>query len=201
PLPQVLIYHKPEGEIVSRHDPDARKSVFDALPPVRGGKWIAIGRLDFNTSGLMVFTTDGFLANFMMHPSHEVEREYAVRIIGELTPELSKKLCHQVILDDGPAHFNSIIDKGGSGCNHWYHVNLKEGRNREVRRLFEAVGLAVSRLIRIRYGPITLPPRLRRGHYSFLDEEAVRNLLVWSGFPQPDYAPQQRKGDKVIRAR
>ncbi|MDE3020743.1 MAG: pseudouridine synthase [Pseudomonadota bacterium] len=200
PLPQVLLYYKPEGEIVSRHDPGGRPNVFQALPPVKGGKWIAIGRLDFNTSGLMLFTTNGELANFMMHPSHEVEREYAVRLIGNLTPSLIEKLCHEVLLEDGPAHFDTVTDKGGLGTNHWYHVSLKEGRNREVRRIFEAVGLAVSRLIRIKFGPIALPSRLKRGQYLDLGESDIRDLLRWAGFAMPDYTPQ-RNGEGTRHTR
>jgi 23S rRNA pseudouridine2605 synthase len=176
-LPKVLLYHKPEGEIVSRHDPEDRPSVFDKLPHLRSSKWIAIGRLDFNTSGLLIFTTDGALANRLMHPRFEMEREYAVRILGELTEEQMKQLTTGVALDDGQAAFTYLSDQGGEGVNHWYRVILKEGKNREVRRMFEAIGLTVSRLMRVRFGPINLPPRIKRGQWLELDEKETRRLL------------------------
>jgi 23S rRNA pseudouridine2605 synthase len=176
-LPKVLLYHKPEGEIVSRHDPEGRPSVFDRLPHLRSSKWIAIGRLDFNTSGLLVFTNDGTLANRLMHPRFEMEREYAVRILGELTEEQMKQLTTGVQLEDGEAAFTYLADQGGEGVNHWYRVILKEGKNREVRRMFEAIGLTVSRLMRVRFGPINLPPRIKRGQWLELDEKETRRLL------------------------
>jgi 23S rRNA pseudouridine2605 synthase len=176
-LPRVLLYHKPEGEIVSRDDPQGRPSVFDKLPQLRSSKWISIGRLDYNTSGLLIFTTDGELANRLMHPRFEVEREYAVRIIGRLTEEQTRALTSGVELEDGLAKFDQLSDEGGEGSNRWYRVTLKEGRNREVRRLFEAVGLMVSRLMRVRFGPINLPPRLKRGKSIELDEAETRRLL------------------------
>ena len=173
----MLLYHKPEGEIVSRDDPQGRPSVFDKLPQLRSSKWISIGRLDYNTSGLLIFTTDGELANRLMHPRFEVEREYAVRIIGRLTEEQTRALTSGVELEDGLAKFDQLSDEGGEGSNRWYRVTLKEGRNREVRRLFEAVGLMVSRLMRVRFGPINLPPRLKRGKSIELDEAETRRLL------------------------
>ncbi|TXI18332.1 MAG: pseudouridine synthase [Nitrosomonas sp.] len=176
-LPKVLLYHKPEGEIVSRDDPEGRPSVFERLPHLRSSKWIAIGRLDFNTSGLLVFTTDGTLANRLMHPRFEIEREYAVRILGELTDEQMKQLTTGVALDDGQAAFAYLADQGGEGANHWYRVILKEGRNREIRRMFEAIGITVSRLMRVRFGPINLPPWLKRGQWLELDENKTRRLL------------------------
>ena len=176
-LPKVLLYHKPEGEIVSRHDPEGRASVFDKLPHLRSSKWIAIGRLDINTSGLLVFTTDGALANRLMHPRFEVEREYAVRILGKLTAEQMTQLTTGIELDDGTAAFSYLAEQGGEGINQWYRVILKEGKNREVRRMFEAIGLTVSRLMRVRFGPINLPPRIKRGQWMEFDEKDVRRLL------------------------
>jgi len=175
--PRVLMYHKPEGEIVSRDDPDGRPSVFAALPRMRGGRWINVGRLDFNTSGLLLFTTSGELANKLMHPSSELVREYAVRVLGELTMDAQKELLAGVELEDGPASFASLVDAGGEGANKWYRVSLFEGRNREVRRMFEAVGCTVSRLIRVRYGPFVLPPQLKRGRSHELTEDEVKVLL------------------------
>ena len=180
-LPKVLLYHKPEGEIVSRHDPEGRPSVFDKLPHLRSSKWTAIGRLDFNTSGLLIFTNDGTLANRLMHPRFEMEREYAVRILGELTEEQMQQLTTGVTLDDGEAAFTYLADQGGEGSNHWYRVILKEGKNREVRRMFEAIGLTVSRLMRVRFGPINLPPRIKRGQWLELDEKETRRLLSLIG--------------------
>jgi 23S rRNA pseudouridine2605 synthase len=175
--PRVLMYHKPEGEIVSRDDPDGRPSVFSALPRVRGGRWINVGRLDFNTSGLLLFTTSGELANKLMHPSSELVREYAVRVLGEVTLDAQQQLTRGVELEDGVANFARFEDGGGEGANHWYRVALFEGRNREVRRMFEAVGCTVSRLIRVRYGPIGLPPQLKRGMTKELAEEEVKAFV------------------------
>lgn len=180
-LPKVLLYHKPEGEIVSRNDPEGRPSVFDKLPYLRSSKWVAIGRLDFNTSGLLIFTNDGTLANRLMHPRFEMEREYAVRILGELNEEQTKQLTTGVQLEDGQAAFTYLADQGGEGANHWYRVILKEGKNREVRRMFEAIGITVSRLMRVRFGPINLPPRIKRGQWLELDEKETRRLLSLIG--------------------
>ena len=175
--PRVLLYHKQEGEIVSRDDPEGRPSVFDRLPRIGGGRWVNVGRLDFNTEGLLIFTSSGELANRLMHPRYELEREYAARIIGELSEAQEEALLEGVELEDGTAHFNSLFSRGGEGTNRWYHVTLNEGRNREVRRLFEAIGVQVSRLIRVRFGPVSMPPRLKRGMVHELAEEEVRNLL------------------------
>ncbi len=186
-LPRVLLYHKQEGEIVSRDDPGQRATVFDNLPRVRGQKWIAIGRLDFNTSGLLVFTTSGELANRLMHPRFEVEREYAVRVQGEMTPEQMKQMVRRGIdLEDGPVKFEKLSDEGGEGFNHWYRIVVKEGRNRVVRRTFEALGLPVSRLMRVRFGIINLPPRLKRGMQAELGEGEVRQVLEWAGLGPPE---------------
>ena len=180
-LPRVLTYHKPEGEIVSRDDPEGRPSVFDNLPTVRGGRWITVGRLDFNTEGLMIFTTDGELANRLSHPRYEVEREYAVRLIGSLDAEKMHALLTGVELEDGIAQVDSIVPAGGEGVNQWYRLVIREGRNREVRRLMEHLGLTVSRLIRVRFGPVAMPPRLKRGMKEELPESEVEALLRWCG--------------------
>lgn len=190
--PRVLLYHKQEGEIVSRDDPERRASVFDKLPKLRGQKWIAIGRLDFNTSGLLIFTTSGDLANRLMHPRFEVEREYAVRVQGQMTPEQMKQMLRQGIeLDDGPVKFEKLEDEGGEGFNHWYRLVLKEGRNRVVRRTFEALGLPVSRLMRVRFGIVNLPPRLKRGMLTEMDQADVGRVLEWAGLQaaEPALAP------------
>ncbi len=180
--PRILLYHKPEGEIVSRDDPQGRPSVFDQLPKLKGERWIAIGRLDYNTEGLLIFTTNGELANRFMHPRFDVEREYAVRVLGdELTPEQIQALKTGVQLEDGEARVESITVGGGEGANKWYNLVIKEGRNREVRRLFEALGLTVSRLIRVRFGPISLPPRLKRGQRLELTPDEVAKVLRWNG--------------------
>ena len=178
-LPRVIVYHKPEGEIVSRDDPDGRPSVFDHLPVIRSGKWLAIGRLDFNTCGLLIFTTSGELANRMTHPRFEVEREYAVRVMGELTSEQARALLAGVTLSDGEARLEALEDQGGQGSNHWYRVVVREGRNRLVRRLFEHFGLTVSRLMRVRFGIVNLPPRLKRGQHLELTEAQTRSVLEW----------------------
>ncbi|HRL77529.1 MAG TPA: pseudouridine synthase, partial [Candidatus Accumulibacter phosphatis] len=177
-LPRVLLYHKPEGEIVSRNDPQHRPSVFTSLPRMAAGRWVAVGRLDFNTSGLLLLTTSGDLANRLMHPRYELVREYAVRILGDLPDEARQRLRDGIELDDGLAKFDSFQEAGGEGANRWYRVSLFEGRNREVRRMFEAVGVVVSRLIRVRYGPFVLPPGLKRGKVQELTEPEVQRLLV-----------------------
>ncbi len=189
---RILLYHKQEGEIVSRDDPEKRTTVFDKLPKLRGQKWTAIGRLDFNTSGLLIFTTSGELANRLMHPRFAVEREYAVRVQGKLSEEqMEQMLGVGIELEDGRVSFDKLLDEGGEGFNHWYRVMLKEGRNRIVRRTFEALGLTVSRLIRVRFGLINLPPRLKRGMTAELGTGEVEQVLEWVGLddtnePQSD---------------
>jgi 23S rRNA pseudouridine2605 synthase len=179
--PRVLVYHKPAGEIVSADDPEGRPSVFDRLPNMKNGKWLAVGRLDFNTEGLLMFTNSGDLANRLMHPRYSIDREYAVRTLGELEEGMRQKLLAGVELEDGLASFTKVVDGGGEGVNRWYRVVIGEGRNREVRRMFEAVGLTVSRLIRTRYGAMTLPTGLKRGRWEELEENDVRNFLTAFG--------------------
>jgi 23S rRNA pseudouridine2605 synthase len=174
---RVLIYHKPEGEICSHADPEKRPSVFDRLPMIRNGRWISIGRLDFNTSGVLLLTNDGELANRLMHPSAEIEREYAVRVQGEVSKPMLDTLRKGVKLDDGEAHFETISDAGGEGSNHWFHVVVREGRNRLVRRLWESQEVRVSRLIRVRFGEITLPRFLKRGRWEELEKETINTLM------------------------
>ena len=191
---RVLAYYKPVGEIASRHDPEGRTTIFEHLPPLRDGRWIVVGRLDLNTQGLLLITNDGELANRLMHPSSQVEREYAVRVLGEVTPDMLKRLREGVPLEDGLARFDEIREAGGEGANHWYHVVLKEGRNREVRRLWESQGVAVSRLTRVRFGPVTLRRGLHPGHWDELDEERMTELLQAVGYaPRPAPKPEPRR--------
>ncbi len=178
PRPRVLLYNKPPGEICSRHDPEHPNTIFDDLPSLKIGRWISVGRLDINTSGLLLITNDGELANLLMHPSSEIEREYAVRVLGEVTDGDVEQLKIGVQLDDGMASFDKLWYVGGQGANHWYHVVLKEGRNREVRRLWEALGITVSRLSRVRYGDIELPRRQRPGRWEELDEASLKKLYA-----------------------
>ncbi len=177
PVQRVLLYHKPAGEICTRDDPDRRATVFDKLPRIKGARWVAVGRLDFNTEGLLIFTTSGDLANRLMHPRYGWEREYAVRVLGRIDDEAREKLLAGVQLDDGPARFSLLEDIGGDGANTWYRAVLSEGRNREVRRMAEAVGVTVSRLVRLRFGPVALPRGLSRGRWLELDEAEVHALM------------------------
>jgi 23S rRNA pseudouridine2605 synthase len=192
--PRVILYHKPAGEIVSHDDPDGRANVFSRLPKMKVGKWLSIGRLDLNTEGLLIFTTSGDLSNRLLHPRYGNEREYAVRVLGELGPEQRQSLLDGVILDDGPASFGMIEFIGGEGSNRWYRVTLNEGRNREVRRMFESVGLTVSRLIRTRFGDIVLPTTLRRGRWEELDSKLVSALMVQVGLLRDDDSTEGRSG-------
>jgi 23S rRNA pseudouridine2605 synthase len=201
----VLLYHKPTGELVTRDDPEDRPTVFDDLPAIRDGKWIAVGRLDYNTEGLLLFTNSGELANRLMHPRYEVEREYAVRVMGRLSDEQTRALVTGVDLEDGPAKVEKLEDGGGEedSANHWYNVSIREGRNREVRRLFEALGLTVSRLIRTRYGRVSMPSALKRGDVVEMEPQEVNALLKSVGLKanagqqaQPQGSAPNRQGSK-----
>jgi 23S rRNA pseudouridine2605 synthase len=194
PRLRVLLYHKPAGEIVSRADPEGRPTVFDKLPRLGSAKWIAVGRLDFNSEGLLLFTTSGELANRLMHPRYEVHREYSVRVMATLSDEQRAALLEGVQLEDGPAKVLSLADGGGEGANHWYTLTLPEGRNREVRRLFEALGVMVSRLIRTRYGVVAMPPQLKRGQTEELNQTELDALLKAVGM-------QTSGGDSVADTR
>jgi 23S rRNA pseudouridine2605 synthase len=174
---RVLIFHKPEHVICTRHDPENRPTIFDFLPHISHSRWITVGRLDVNTAGLLLLTTDGELANRLMHPSNQIEREYAVRIIGELNPEIIQRFLSGIMLEDGIAKFKHIIDAGGRGMNHWYHVTITEGRQREVRRIFEAVHVKINRLIRVRFGNVVLPSDLRKGKFRELSADEVKTLF------------------------
>jgi len=197
--PRVLLYHKSAGEVSTRKDPEGRATVFDKLPDIKSGRWIQVGRLDLNTDGLLLFTTDGELANRLMHPSYEIEREYAVRVLGEVTDEMIETLKKGVILEDGKAKFNKITFAGGEGANKWYHVVLKEGRNREVRRLWESQGVTVSRLRRVRFGNIELDRKLRSGQFEELPLKRMLNLYESVGLElvMPEGAePAWRRNEK-----
>ncbi len=198
PKARVLVYHKPAGELVSRDDPEERPTVFGMLPAISDGRWIAVGRLDYNTEGLLLFTNSGELANRLMHPRYEVEREYAVRVMGRLTDEQVETLKRGVELDDGPARCEKVEDAGGDedASNHWYKIVVKEGRNREVRRLFEALGLTVSRLLRVRYGRVAMPPQLKRGEVMELEPQEVGALLKSAGLKGQAGGPQQPAGQR-----
>ncbi|MCP5418200.1 MAG: pseudouridine synthase [Chromatiaceae bacterium] len=178
---RIIVYNKPVGELVTRTDPQGRPVVFNQLPKLESGRWIAIGRLDINTSGLMLFTTDGELANRLMHPSGKIEREYAVRVLGEVTDEILQRLVNGVDLEDGRARFEDLVESGGEGVNRWFHVVIMEGRNREVRRLWESVGLQVNRLKRVRFGPVMLDTRLLAGKWRELHQQELEALLEMSG--------------------
>jgi len=191
---RVILYHKPAGEICSRDDPEGRATIFEHLPSIQRGRWITVGRLDISTSGLLILTTNGELANRLMHPSSEVEREYAVRVLGEVKAETLQELQKGVMLEDGLANFDTIIDSGGEGANHWYHVILHEGRNREVRRLWEAVGCTVSRLTRVRYGPISLSRTLKPGKWQDLSPGLIKKLASQVGLQlKPEQIYQDKK--------
>ncbi len=196
---QVLVYNKPEGELVTRHDPEGRRTVFDRLPKVGQARWVAVGRLDINTSGLLLLSTDGGLANRLMHPSTAVEREYSVRVLGEVSDSQLARLTQGIELEDGPARFEHIAEGGGNGANRWYRVVLREGRNREVRRLWEAAGVKVSRLIRVRYGNVELGPRLFTGHWRKLTPDELDGLLALAGMPRAQNEDKPRRRQKKKR--
>lgn len=174
---RVLLYNKQENEICSRDDPEGRATVFDNLPPLKHGRWVSVGRLDINTSGLLLFTTDGELANKLMHPSSQIEREYAVRVMGDVTADMVQQMHAGVIIDGNLCRFTDVQHYGGEGINQWYHVVLMEGRNREVRKLWESQGLKVSRLKRVRFGPIFIPSTVSRGKYQELPKSEINKLL------------------------
>ncbi len=190
---RVLLYHKPSGEVVSRRDPEGRPVIFTQLPRPERGRWVAIGRLDINTQGLLLVTTNGELANRLMHPSHQIERQYAVRVLGNIDEQVLERLAKGVVLEDGPARFEAIEPAGGEGANKWFHVSLREGRNRIVRRLWESQGIAVSRLIRIRFAGLELPPRLKAGHSMELPAEQVAALMESVGLSAERPAEARRK--------
>jgi 23S rRNA pseudouridine2605 synthase len=173
---RVILYNKPEDEVSTRSDPEGRKTVFDRLPPLKHGRWVAVGRLDINTSGLMLFTTDGELANKLMHPSSQIEREYAVRVLGDVTPAMVEEMHKGVIVDGNLCRFTDIQHYGGEGVNQWYHVVLLEGRNREVRKLWESQGVKVSRLKRVRFGTLFIPSTISRGRFKELGRQDIEKL-------------------------
>lgn len=192
---RVIMYNKLEGELCTRKDPEGRRTVFDRLPRLKGERWIAIGRLDINTSGLLLFTTDGELANRLMHPSTQIEREYAVRVMGEVTRENIVAMVEGVMLDDGPARFTDVQEFGGEGINTWFHVVIMEGRNREVRRLWESQGLTVSRLKRVRYGNIFIDKRAKASEWVELSQDEIDDLSTLAGLTPrkvPDLTPDEQ---------
>lgn len=196
PLILGLMYYKPEGEVTTRSDEKGRRTVFDSLPACEHGRWINVGRLDINTSGLMLLTNNGELANRLMHPKYQMPREYAVRVLGEVTDEQLQQMLDGVELEDGPAKFESIREAGGKGSNHWYHVSLREGRNREVRRLWESQDIRVSRLIRIRFGSIELDSKLKAGQHRELTPGELNQLLNETDLP----TLKSKKSFKKVRS-
>lgn len=199
-----LLYHKPTGEVCSRKDPEQRRTVFERLPKVKSGRWISIGRLDYNTSGLLLFTTDGELANALMHPSANIEREYMVRVMGEVTDEMLQAMRDGVMLEDGVARFTDIQPGGGDGVNSWYYVVIMEGRNREVRRLWESQGLTVSRLKRVRYGELFIPSKTKKGQWQELGAKEIQTLYRMAGMPAKSAAaptPDDRKQHRRLEGK
>jgi 23S rRNA pseudouridine2605 synthase len=208
PRRRVILYNKPEGEICSRSDPEGRRTVFDSLPPLKGERWVSVGRLDFNTSGLLLFTNDGELANKLMHPSSVIDREYLVRIQGSVDDEMKSQLLEGVLLDDGVARFTDIVEGAGEGQNRWFYCVVMEGRNREVRRLWESQGVKVSRLKRVRYGNIFIPSHVRVGQWTELNDKEIRDLCLTAGLdelpkikaPTPDEKRKRERHEKRLRA-
>ena len=190
---RVILYNKPENEVSTRSDPEGRRTVFDKLPPLKHGRWVSVGRLDLNTSGLMLFTTDGELANKLMHPSSQIEREYAVRILGDVTLEMVQEMHKGVIIEDHLCRFTDIQHYGGEGVNQWYHVVLLEGRNREVRKLWESQGVKVSRLKRVRFGPLFIPSSVVKGRFNELGKTEIEKLLKLVN--RESEAPARNKSD------
>ena len=191
-----ILYHKPTGEVCSRKDPEGRRTVFERLPKLKSGRWISIGRLDFNTSGLLLFTTDGELANALMHPSSNIEREYMVRVMGKVEMEMLHRMVEGVMLEDGIARFTDITDAGGEGINHWFYVVLMEGRNREVRRLWESQSLTVSRLKRVRYGEVFIPSRVKQGQWAEMAPAEIKSLYRMANLPMKEVrraTPKERE--------
>ncbi len=197
---RVLIYNKPEGEVCTRDDPEGRPTVFEQLPRLKQGRWINVGRLDINTSGLLLFTTDGELANRLMHPSSQMDREYAVRVMGEVDEEMIERLQAGVMLDDGPAKFTDVVSSGGEGINRWFHVCLMEGRNREVRRLWESQGVRVNRLKRVRFGPVFLGPELPVGRWREMKQNELDVLSEEVGL-KPVRLPETSVAEKEKQKR
>ena len=197
---RVILYHKPPREMSTRKDPKGRRTVFDRLPKLKSGRWISIGRLDFNTSGLLLFTTDGDLAYALMHPSSNIEREYMVRVSGEVTEETLKVLHQGVLLEDGMARFTDIQDGGGEGSNHWYYVVIMEGRTREVRRLWESQDCVVSRLKRTRYGNVFIPSKVKQGQWAEMDHKEIKGLYRIAGMdPKPVARASRQEKDRMER--
>jgi 23S rRNA pseudouridine2605 synthase len=190
---RVLLYHKPVREVCSRDDPEGRKTVFERLPKLKSGRWISVGRLDFNTSGVLLFTTDGALANALMHPSNQIEREYLVRVMGRVDDPMLERLTEGVELDDGPARFSDIQEGGGDGINRFFYVVLMEGRNREVRRLWESQGTTVSRLKRVRFGEVFLPSKLKKGQWLELPQRDVDVIYEMASLPTREVASLSKK--------
>ena len=193
-----ILYHKPVGEVCSRKDPEGRRTVFERLPKLKSGRWISIGRLDFNTSGLLLFTTDGELANALMHPSSNIEREYMVRVMGKVEMEMLHRMVEGVMLEDGMARFTDITDAGGEGINHWFYVVLMEGRNREVRRLWESQGLTVSRLKRVRYGEVFIPSRVKQGQWTEMEIAEIKSLYRMANLPMKEVKRATLKEREVM---
>lgn len=198
---RVLLYNKPEGQICSRSDPEGRPTVYDHLPRIRPGRWISVGRLDFNTSGALLFTNDGDFAHKLMHPSSVIDREYLVRVYGEVSEDTQQKLLEGVLLEDGVARFTDIVERETDGSSRWFYCCVMEGRNREVRRLWESQGLKVNRLKRVRFGNIFIPSHVRSGQWIELTPKEIGELAETAGFPLPDNIGAPLPSEKKAAAR